>query len=55
MSTMLLLFFVRYRYLWSIPNSITGTVAIVMFISITMTAGILVVYFTAPNQSGMFF
>jgi hypothetical protein len=47
--------FFRKRFLWSIPNETTALVAFLLFIGITMTIGILVVYFRAPKPQGMFF
>jgi predicted RND superfamily exporter protein len=54
-QNMVLLLFVRKRRLWSKLQSIITGVAIFMFICTSMTIGILIVCFTAPKQSGMFF
>lgn len=47
--------FFRKRFLWSIPNQTIAIVAFLLFVGVTMTIGILVVYFRAPTPHGMFF
>ncbi len=55
MSNIIMLLFVRKRFLFQLPQPIIIFLAIAIFISISMTIGILTVCFTASQQSGMFF
>jgi hypothetical protein len=52
---MILLVFVRKRCFFSMPTSITSAIVTCMFIAVTTTIGILIVYFTAQKQSSMSF
>ena len=45
--------FVSKRLVWLIPESTIIAFATCMFLTITMTAGILTVYFTSTKQLGM--